>query len=70
MKSKVLFLLVILMLIVTGLWNCITENEGSRQESQSNVLLIGVDDLNDWTGYLVVIHRLILPIWTALLKVL
>ncbi len=52
MKSKVLFLLVILMLIATGLWNCISENESSRQESQSNVLLIGVDDLNDWISCL------------------
>jgi len=49
-KNKVLFLKASLMLLAIGQWSCTLKTEGSKKSVPLNVLLIGVDDLNDWIG--------------------
>jgi arylsulfatase A-like enzyme len=51
MKSKVLFLPASLMIAI-GSWSCTMKIENSKPIDPPNVLLIGVDDLNDWIGCL------------------
>ncbi len=37
-------------MIAIGLWSCSIKTKNSKQTVPPNVLLIGVDDLNDWIG--------------------
>jgi arylsulfatase A-like enzyme len=51
-KSKMFFFKASLMLLAMGLWSFTLKAEGGKKTAPPNVLLIGVDDLNDWIGCL------------------
>jgi len=52
MKNKTLFFITNLLALTIVLWSCTLKSVGNKHKKSPNVLLIGVDDLNDWIGCL------------------